>query len=70
MAIAREGLTLEEFLALPEEKPALEYCAGVVTQKVAPLYEHSVLQGEIMFALMQQLRPHDLAEALPELRTT
>jgi Uma2 family endonuclease len=70
VAIAREGLSLEEFLALPDEKPALEYCAGVVTQKVVPLYEHSVLQREIMFALMQQLRPHNLAEALPELRTT
>ncbi len=25
MATTRQGLTLEEFLALPEEKPALEY---------------------------------------------
>jgi Uma2 family endonuclease len=70
VAITREGLTLEGFLALPEEKPALEYCAGVVTRKVAPLYEHSVLRGEILLALTQQLRPHNLAEALPELRAT
>jgi Uma2 family endonuclease len=69
VAIAREGLTLEEFLALPEEKPALEYCAGVVTQKVAPLYEHSVLQREIMLALLRQLQPQQ-TEVLPELRTT
>ena len=37
MAITRHGLTLEDFLRLPEEKPALEYEAdGTVTQKVAP----------------------------------
>ena len=54
MVIAREGLTLEEFLALPEEKPALEYGAGVVTQKVAPLYEHSLLRSALTFALVQQ----------------
>ncbi len=29
MALTRAGLTLEEFLALPEAKPALEYVAGV-----------------------------------------
>ena len=31
MAIVQTGLTLEEFLQLPEEKPALEYLDGVVT---------------------------------------
>ncbi|HLH24981.1 MAG TPA: Uma2 family endonuclease [Chloroflexota bacterium] len=30
MALARKGLTLEEFLALPEEKPALEYADDVL----------------------------------------
>lgn len=30
MAVTRQGLTLEEFLALPEEKPALEYFEGQV----------------------------------------
>jgi len=70
VAIAREGLTLEEFLALRAEKPALEYADGMVTQKVAPLYEHSVQRGEIMLALAQQLRAPNLAEALPELRST
>jgi hypothetical protein len=28
VAIAREGLRLEEFLALPDEKPALESALG------------------------------------------
>ena len=56
MAIARQGLTLEEFLALPEEKPALEYHDGTVTQKVTPKPEHSGLQGELVIYLDQRLR--------------
>ena len=33
MAVKQEGLTLEEFLALPERKPALEFEDGVVTRQ-------------------------------------
>ena len=69
MAIVRQGLTLEEFLALPEEKPALEYCEGVVTQKVAPTYEHSVLQSRIIWEFMRQLEPRRMGLVLPELRS-
>ncbi len=39
-----ERLTLEEFLALPEEEPALEYEDGVITQKPMPKRVHSRLQ--------------------------
>ncbi len=58
MALARKGLTLEEFLALPEEKPALEYADGVVTQKVAPKSRHSILQVAFVALLLplQQAR--------------
>jgi Uma2 family endonuclease len=70
MAIARRGLTLEDFLALPEEKPALEYVDGVVTQKVAPLYEHSVLQRQLMLQLESQLAPLRLGHVCPELRVS
>ncbi len=42
MAVTRHGLTLEAFLALPEEKPALEYAEGAVTQNVAPIFEHGL----------------------------
>ncbi len=70
MAIARRGLTLEEFLALPEEKPALEYVDGMVTQKVAPLYEHSVLQRQLTLQLESQLAPRRLGHVLPELRVS
>ncbi len=44
MAIARQRLTLEEFLRLPEAEPALEYWRGEVTQKVSPQGPHSALQ--------------------------
>ncbi len=70
MAIVRQGLTLDEFLALPEEKPALEYREGVVTQKVAPRPVHSMLQWEIGVHLDRQLRPQKRGRVLPELRTT
>jgi Uma2 family endonuclease len=70
MAIARRGLTLEDFLALPEEKPALEYVDGVVMQKVAPLYEHSVLQRQLMLQLESQLAPRRLGHVFPELRVS
>ena len=44
MAIARQRLTLEQFLQLPEEKPALEYWHGEVSQKVSPKGPHGALQ--------------------------
>lgn len=44
MAIARQRLTLEEFLCLPEEEPALEYWRGEVAQKVSPKGPHGALQ--------------------------
>ena len=44
MAIVQTGLTLDEFLKQPEEKPALEYLDGVVTQKMAAKGPHGTLQ--------------------------
>jgi len=44
MATIQETMTLDEFLSLPEEKPALEYEYGRVTQKVPPDILHSHLQ--------------------------
>jgi Uma2 family endonuclease len=71
MAITRQGLTLEAFLRLPEEKPALEYEAdGTVTQKVAPQGKHSWIQFKLCEWLNDHADPHRLAMAYPELRTT
>ena len=44
MAIAERAMTLEEFLALPEEEPALDFWDGVVRQKVSPQSQHGMLQ--------------------------
>jgi len=63
-------MTLDEFLALPETKPALEYVAGRVTQKVAPQGQHALLQSDIVQRVNSVARPQKLALALPELRTT
>jgi Uma2 family endonuclease len=70
MAITEQRLTLEEFLALPEEKPALEYEDGEVTQKVAPKGRRSALQLGIAELVNRIARPDKLALALPELRST
>jgi Uma2 family endonuclease len=70
MATVRQGLTLEEFLALPEEKPALEYFAGTVTQKVAPKGRHSRLQYKLAEWFNRYGEPRRLVLAFPELRTT
>jgi Uma2 family endonuclease len=69
MVVTRQGLTLDEFLALPEEKPALEYVAGVVRQKVSPEILHSLLQMMLCEWINGYARFRKLAIALPELRT-
>ena len=44
MAIASQRLTLEAFLRLPEQEPALEFWHGEVTQKVPPMGPHGAVQ--------------------------
>ena len=70
MAIVQRGLTLYEFLRLPEEKPALEFEDGVVTQKVSPKNRHSRLQGRLLTVINAFAEPRELAVAFPELRVT
>lgn len=47
MAIARREMTLEAFLALPEQKPALEFEDGVVLEKVTPKPVHGRIQSTL-----------------------
>jgi Uma2 family endonuclease len=70
MAITERRLTLEEFLRLPEEKPALEYLYGRVTQKVSPQGPHSRLQVKFGALINDFAEPRKLAMAFTELRTT
>lgn len=70
MAVTSTPLTLEEFLQLPEEKPALEFADGVVSQKVSPQGKHSALQLEFARRLDEAGRPDKVARAFTELRAT
>ena len=61
-------LTLENFLALPETKPASEYLNGEITQKPMPKGRHSCLQYEVCHAINQITKASKIAYAFPELR--
>ena len=65
----QQPLSLEEFLELPETKPASEYIDGQVYQKPMPQGKHSTLQIELSSAINQVGKPQ-LTYALPELRCT
>jgi Uma2 family endonuclease len=69
MTIAQH-MTLEAFLDLPEEEPALEFADGTVTQKVSPKLRHSVLQGVFIMQFNLSAQPNRLGQAFPEIRTT
>ena len=68
--VVRRRMSLDEFLALPEAEPALEYAGGVVTQKVAPQAQHVRLQLNFAMCVNAFAEPRKLASAFPELRTT
>jgi Uma2 family endonuclease len=70
MALTSRRLTLEEFLALPEESPALEYVDGKVTQKVSPKVYHGRTQGEFCSLVNAYGIPRRLAMAFTETRST
>lgn len=65
-----KSITLEEFLALPETKPANEYIDGKIIQKPMPKEKHSTIQGELIIVLNSALKPQKIARAFPELRCT
>src|SRR3712207_3311756 len=68
--IVGRRMTLDEFLDLPEMRPALEDLDGVVTQKVAPQGQHALIQSDLVQRVNVVAKPRKLALALPELRTT
>jgi len=63
-------ISLEEFLLLPETKPASEYVDGQIYQKAMPQGKHSTLQFEFPSTINQVGKPQKLAYAFPELRCT
>lgn len=68
--IPSKALTLAEFLALPETKPASEYVDGQIIQKPMPKGKHSAIQGELVPAVNRVVKPNRIARAFPELRCT
>ncbi|MEA2640142.1 MAG: hypothetical protein QOF51_1536 [Chloroflexota bacterium] len=70
MATIQERLTLEAFLELPEEEPALEYEYGEVTQKVPPQFHHARLQLTLASLMEQASQGDRRTMAFTELRTT
>ena len=63
-------LTLDEFLQLPETKPASEFIDGQIIQKPMPQGKHSTVQGDLVPAVNTVLKPQRIARAYPELRCT
>jgi Uma2 family endonuclease len=63
-----KSITLEEFLKLPETKPASEYIDGKISQKPMPQGEHSRLQGKLVATINGVAETPKIALALPELR--
>jgi len=68
--IATETVALEEFLKLPETKPASEYIDGKIIQKPMPKGKHSQLQFKLCRCINDRAEPTQTAYALPELRCT
>jgi Uma2 family endonuclease len=63
-------LSLGEFLQLPETTPASEYIDGKIILKPMPQGKHSAIQGELVPAINQVVKPKQIARAFPELRCT
>ncbi len=56
--VTRHGLTVAEYLRLPEEPPYLEYLDGEVVSKVAPDRRHSDIVVELIEALAAYRKLH------------
>jgi len=63
-------ITLEEFLQLPETKPASEYIEGKIHQKPMGQIEHSTIQGRLIGLINQLGINQKSVHAFPELRCT
>jgi len=71
MSLAKSAsLTLEEFLKLPETKPASIYIDGEIIQKPMPKARHSRLQAKLINGINEVTEKRQIAYAFPELRCT
>ena len=65
-----KSISIEEFLNLPETKPASELVDGQIIQKPTPQGKHSTIQRDLVNAIDSILKPDKVARAYPELRCT
>ena len=63
-------ITLEEFLKLPQTKPASEFVDGQIIQKPMPQGKHSTIQRDLCNAIDTTLKSLQVGRAYPELRCT
>jgi Uma2 family endonuclease len=63
-------LALDDFLFLPETKPASEYIEGNIVQKPMPQGKHSILQTRLVMIINAILMEQCIATAFTELRCT
>ncbi len=70
MVVATEKISLEQFLTLPETKPAREYINGEIYQKPMPQGKHSRLQTRLSTSINQVGESEKLLLAFTELRCT
>lgn len=63
-----QNITLEEFLKLPETKPASEYIEGKIFQKPMPKTRPSRLQSKLIYTVNEASEEKRIAYAFPELR--
>jgi Uma2 family endonuclease len=68
-----QAFTLADFLAIPEQQPALEFNPdGSIQQKMAPSFPHAELQAQLVYLLRRYLEEHpdQVGHVVSELRTT
>jgi Uma2 family endonuclease len=65
-----KSISIEEFLNLPETKPASEFVDGQIIQKPIPQGKHSTIQRDLVNAIDSILKQGKIARAYPELRCT
>lgn len=63
-------ITIDEFLQLPDTKPASEYIDGHIIQKPMPQGQHSRIQQKLINVINAVTEDTHIALALPELRCT
>ncbi len=68
--VPSKSLILEDFLQLPETKPASEYIDGQIIQKPMPQGKHSAIQTELAAAINAATKSRRVARAFSELRCT